>query len=247
MPRRDGLLRRRRRDRFAVEPNLAPGRRLETEDDARQLRAACADEPRQADDLAAPHRQRDVLNPRGLGREAGQFEHGRADDHLALGEDCVHFAADHQPNQVRLRDIGHLVACRRCGRRGAPSPDRPAAAVRRAGVRCRSAPSPCVAGRRAGRTGDRLPAASATRWARRGSAGARCAPSARAISTSCCSGRLSDAASRSTSIRAPTRSSSACARRRRAGQSTRDHGRSVSTPIARFSATLRSGKSAGCW
>ena len=73
------------------------------------------------------------------------------------------------------------------------------------------------------------------------------APSARAISTSCCSGIDSPRTSASGSIAAPIRSSSRRARSRRSPQRTRRQGPPGSSPIAMFSATVRSGKSAGCW
>ncbi len=73
------------------------------------------------------------------------------------------------------------------------------------------------------------------------------APSARAISTSCCSGIDSRRTSVSGSIAAPIRSSSRRARARRWRQRTRRQAPPGSSPMAMFSATVRSGKSAGCW
>ena len=152
------------------------------------------------------------------------FEHGRRRSTTSrFGKT----ASTSRPTISRIRcglgDLGHLVRADRAAvaehRHAVGQPRQLLEAMRDVDDRRR----PARAARRAGRTGDRLPAASATPSARRGSAGGRWRPSARAISTSCCSGRLSDAASRSTSIRAPTASSSASRPSRRAGQSTRDH------------------------
>ena len=73
------------------------------------------------------------------------------------------------------------------------------------------------------------------------------APRARAISTSCCSGIDSLLTSESGSIAAPIRSSKRACPRAAGWPSSRAATRRLpSSPIAMFSATVRSPKSAGC-
>jgi len=72
-------------------------------------------------------------------------------------------------------------------------------------------------------------------------------PSAQAISTNCCSGIERERTSLSGEIFAPMRFNNSAARVRLAAQPTRrsDFAGSKRRPI--FSATVKSGKSAGCW
>ena len=73
------------------------------------------------------------------------------------------------------------------------------------------------------------------------------APIALAISTICCSGMLSVSTRRIGSIVAPIRCRSSAAWLARRDQSSRRHGPPASSARAMFSATVRSGKSDGCW
>ncbi len=73
------------------------------------------------------------------------------------------------------------------------------------------------------------------------------APRARAISTSCCSGIDSRRTSVSGSMAAPIRSSNCRARARRWSQRIRRQAPPSSSPMAMFSATVKSGNKAGCW
>ena len=68
-----------------------------------------------------------------------------------------------------------------------------------------------------------------------------------AISTICCSGMLRVSTVRSGSIDAPTRASIAAAASRRRFQSIGRQARPDSSDRAMFSATVRWGKSEGCW
>ena len=89
----------------AVDPELAALERIDPEDAARDLGAAGADEARQADDLAAAELERDVRED-AAARQPFGLEHDVADLGVLLREERVERAADHQPDDLALRELG---------------------------------------------------------------------------------------------------------------------------------------------
>ena len=83
-----------------IEP---ASRRLEAEEDARKLRAAGADQSRQADDLAAPDGEADVVNAGVARRHALELRaRGSPIAISRFGKIGVDFAADHQADELGL-------------------------------------------------------------------------------------------------------------------------------------------------
>ena len=93
------------RDRLAVEPDLAAEPAVDAEDRARELAAAGADQPGQAQDLAAAQRQADRLVGIGGGAHAPQLEHGLAGRRRRRQVEGLQVAADHQADHGGVVDL----------------------------------------------------------------------------------------------------------------------------------------------
>ena len=106
------LLRRPRGDRLAAQEHPAAGRPVDPVDAGRDLRDARTDQPVQADDLARPHLDVDVVE---LARPAEPVE----DQHrLAVGDLPVRPLVGEDPADHQLRDAPDVEVADRVGADG---------------------------------------------------------------------------------------------------------------------------------
>ena len=148
-PRRGRIARRRTRcPRRAIAPGH--GARARTGEREQEVRAAGADQPREADDLSATHRSETSRTRQPPGRSGSATERSSTrstsgapgGDRLERATDDL--AADHQAHHLGLVEPGGVSRRDRAGRRAAPSRGGPGGAPRRAGARCRRSPTPAL-------------------------------------------------------------------------------------------------------
>ncbi len=100
----NGLGRRRDAHRLPVHHDLAGVGRRQPEQDLRQLRAPRAHQSGEPENLSAPDRQGDVVDPAAAVREVTHLERDVAELDASLREDGGKLAPDHQANELAALD-----------------------------------------------------------------------------------------------------------------------------------------------
>ena len=104
-PRPDRVDRFTDRERRAAHRHMALGRTADTKETLHDFRAAGTDKSVKAQNLAAPQREGHIGEFGGVG-EALDREHDFARYDGAFGKHLINGAADHQPDEIRLGDVG---------------------------------------------------------------------------------------------------------------------------------------------
>ena len=221
--------------------------RVDAEQRARDLGAAAADQAAEPEDLAAAHAEADVARTRPRRVRPLDLEQHLARHRLAVRVECRELAADHQADRPVARAARRPARRRPAGRRAAP----------RCGRR-RGRSRPC-GGRR---TSSRRPAGAASSTTSNSRSTSRCdsaavgssmistrafSVSARAISTSCCSEVRRPPSFALDVDRQADRGEHRLGLPRHRGAIEPPQAPRGMCPMKTFSATLRSGKSPGCW